>query len=531
MLKHSINRLIGGALGLVAAGVLTGCADKWDDHYSGVRPGASESTVYELIKADPELSVFGEMIDASGYAGLLNTSQTFTVWAPDNAALSDVDLDDEDEVKRIVANHICRFNVSSATSQDKGVRMYNGKMLYFEGNTFGGVAMLRSDILASNGIMHRLSGRIPYAYNIREYIDTHSETSDLAAFLKRFDELKFDELLSAPIDIDENGATVYDSVKVSYNRVFQHPVYGLGDIASEDSVFTMIVADNGAWRMAYDRISPLFKVYDTDKRRADSISDVQTSLAIIQDLMFRARITDPVSMSGGVATSGSEIADMGSMFSGTERINASNGMIYLAGNINYDPLCTYNKAIRVEAENPSGRVKGVGTSIYTRVIATDSQFAPMISEGSYVEVSASSVSRQPSVTYEIPNTLSGRYDIYATFVPAMAEDVAYEGERTRVKFTLSYQGEDGKTKSAVFDSADYLTSGSGVMTMKVAEGVELPVSNFYDRLWLMEEGNDASMQVCTTKLFIQTNVSNTEFNNNELKRRFFIDSVELVPSK
>ena len=530
MLKLNISKLAAGAAALLAVAA-AGCTDKWDDHYSPAREGASESTVYELIKSEPELSTFAQMIDIAGYADLLNTSQTFTVWAPDNASLADVDLDDTDEVKRIVANHICRFNVSTASPAEKGVKMYNGKMLYFAGNTFGGITMTRSDILARNGILHTLSGRLPYSYNIREYIDTHESTSKLAAFLKRFDEERFDETLSAPIDIDENGATVYDSVKVSYNRIFQHPVYGLGDIQCEDSLFTMIVPDNAAWDAAYAQISPLFRNAETDSEKSDSITDVQTSLTIIENLIFRSRITDPLAAPTNLTTSGSKIADMGSFFSGASSMVASNGMIYNTSLINYDPLSTFNKPIEVECEEPSGRVKAANTNIYARTVATDHELASDISEGSFIEVSPTTASAQPGVTFDMPGTLAGKYDIYATFVPASALDATVTGDCTRVMFILSYQGADGRTLSKTFNAKEFLTDPTQVTTIKVAEGVELDVANYTDRLWLMDDANDPSTVASTTRLAVRTNVTNKEFKDLVYTRHFYIDRVVLVSSQ
>ena len=529
MLRITINRPAVAIAALMAV-ALTGCNDRWDEHYTPSSETTAEGTVYEMIKNNPELSTFGRMVDVAGYGELLNSSQTFTAWVPSNDALAGVDLNDVDEVKRVVANHIARFNVSSATPEGKGVRMYNGKMHYYEGNTFGGVAVKQNDIVLENGVIHILSSQIPYSYNIREYIDTHSSTSKLAEFLKRFDEEKFDEALSTPIDIDENGATVYDSVKVSYNRIFQHPVYGLGDILSEDSVFTMIVPDNMAWNRAYEQISPLFNVYDSDAAKADSIRDTQTSLAIMRDLIFRSRITDPFSMGLTITTSGCEIPDMGAFFYGTDKINASNGMIYTTSAVNYSATDTYNPQIDVEAENPTGRVRGTGTTIYTRVVSTDNPYYNEISYGSYIEVSATSVSRQPGVTFEVPNTLSGKYDIYASFVPASVDDASVTGDKTRVRFVLTYMGANGRSVEKAFADDSFLTNATEMTTIKVAEGFLLPVSNFYDNLWLMEDGNDESSKTCTTKLYIATNVTNAEFNRNELTRRFRVDRIYFVPT-
>lgn len=529
MFKININVLgVGVWLAIVS---LTGCNDRWDEHYTPSTENKAEGTVYEMIKNDPELAAFGRMVDVAGYGELLNSSQTFTVWVPESSALAGIDLDDVETVKRVVANHMARFNVSSAVGSGKGVRMYNGKMHYFDGNSFGGVAVKKSDIVVENGVVHVISEPIPYSYNIREYIDSHSSTSKIAAFLKRFDEEKFDEALSTPIDIDENGFTVYDSVKVNYNRIFQHPVYGLGDILSEDSVFTMIVPDNAAWDRAYERIAPLFNVYDADATKADSIRDTQTSLAIVRDLVFRSRITDPFSMGLTITTSGSKIHDMGGFFLGTEKINASNGLIYTTSTVNYNAVDTYNKQIDVEAEDPAGRVRGTGTTVYTRVVSTDNPYFPAISDGSYIEVSATSVSRQPGVTFEIPNTLSGKYDIYATFVPASVDDASVTNDRTRVRFVLTYLGANGRSVEKAFAENSFLTEATSMTTIKVTEGFQLPVSNFYDNLWLMKEGNDKSTATCTTKLHIATNVTNAEFNRNELTRRFRVDRIYFVPTQ
>ncbi|MBD5224433.1 MAG: fasciclin domain-containing protein [Bacteroidales bacterium] len=513
----------------VAVSALGSCSDKWDDHYAPEAAGSSDATVYEMIKNDPELALFGKMIDIAGYSDLLNTSQTFTVWAPSDASLASVDLSDTDEVKRIVANHIARFNVSTANPAGQGVRMYNGKMLYFEGNTFGGVAMERSDVLARNGVLHVLTERIPYSYNIREYIDTHAETTSISEFLSRFDELRFDEASSIPLDIDENGNTVYDSVKVQYNRLLDHPVYGLGNILSEDSVFTMLVPDNNAWRTAYERIRPLYEVFDENEAVADSVSDVQTSLAVMRDFIYRARITSP---SGKMrATSGTEISDMASFFAGAEKINASNGMIWLTSDVNYPMEETFNPIIRVEAEDPAGRVRVGNTTIYTRVISTDNQFASEISEGSYIEVLGASASTQPAVTFDIPNTLSGEYDIYAVFVPASVDDETVTGEQTCLSFILTCNNENGKKTEKAFSSADFVTEPTAMTTIKVAEGYKFPVSNYYDNLWLMEDGHDASLINTTTKLNVKTNVSNSEYNSGKYVRRFRIDCIYLVPTQ
>ena len=66
-------------------------------------------------------------------------------------------------------------------------------------------------------------------------------------------------------------------------------------------------------------------------------------------------------------------------------------------------------------------------------------------------------------------------------------------------------------------------------TIKVASAFKVPVSNYYDRVWLMNPKNDPKDKVTTTSVYVSTNVSNTEFNRNELSRRFRIDRLIFVP--
>ncbi len=506
------------------------CSDDWDSHYEPGHNGSGK-TVYEMIKADPSLSRFAEMVDAAGYKTLLESSQTFTVFAPTNEALATVDMDDQTAVKRIVANHIARFNVSTATAPDKGVKMYNGKRFFFEGKAFGSAPIISADNIAGNGILHVISSQIPYFYNLREYMDTHESTTSIAEFIKRFDERRLDLEASRPISVNESGQTVYDSVMVDYNPVFEHSFLGLGSIACEDSVFTMIIPDNNAWQKAYDRISPYYNVYDADSKVSDSIRDVQTSLAILGDLVYRQRITDPASLSKVVSTSGSEITDVASLFSGTMPVEASNGMIYIAPSVNYDNTLTWNKEIEVEGENTVGRTPGAATTVNVRSVDSSHPLASEVSDMRYIEVTPTSPSRQPSVTISIPDVLSCEYDIYASFVPGNVADETVVDDRTRVQFTISYRGENGRQTSKKFNSQDFVTSPTEMTLIKVAEAFSFPTSNFYDRLWSMDESHSELDKSVTTTLLVSTNVSNAEFNRNELTRRFRLDRIILIPVK
>lgn len=513
---------------LTAGVVMSGCSDTWNDHYSETPGEGGDKTLLRQIQEDPDLSIFGKMLNIAGYTDILNTSQTYTVWAPANSSLEGIDLNDVDEVRRTVANHIARFNISTSMSDTEGVKMVNGKMHYFsEGGTmFGDVAVLKSDMIAKNGILHKVGSVIPYAYNFREYFDSHGNTTKISDFISAFDEMLYQSQIPGI-----SGTSANDTSLVAYNRLLQYPDLGLGDIASEDSLFSMVIPTDEAWLKAYEEISPYFKNYNADRTKGDSLQDVQTSLAIVSDLVFRTGLASPLSMDSVVSTSGSVIKNPAEFFRGMEEIEASNGRLFQAGELHYNPVETFKKPIHIEAEEETGRTPAAGTTVYSRNVSTDNKFANEISGQRYIDVSPTSSSRQPGITFEIPDILAGTYDIYAVFVPASVTDVNNVNDSTRLQFALMYMGENGRNQTSSFNSSDFITSGDKITTICVAQGFKFPVSNYYDRLWLMNPLNNLNDRNITTSIYISTNVSNAEFNENKFSRSFRIDRVYLVPTE
>ena len=214
------------------------CQSEWDDHYD--RSGsAGGERLMTLIASDSCLSKFAQALQQTGTDTLLLSNQTYTVWAPTDQALAELDLTDLTAVRRLVSNHIARF--SNPTSTTGRIQMLNGKtMQYSNTSTFNGVGIAEANIAAENGLLHKLSGQIPYKYNIRELMDTDERFSDVSAFVAQFDQQVY----------DERHSTTYDSVFVDYNPLLEDVKYGIGDIADEDSLFTMILPNNAAWQQA-----------------------------------------------------------------------------------------------------------------------------------------------------------------------------------------------------------------------------------------------------------------------------------------
>ena len=130
--------------------------------------------------------------------------------------------------------------------------------------------------------------------------------------------------------------------------------------------------------------------------------------------------------------------------------------------------------------------------------------------------------------------LSAEYDIYVSFVPGTVTDTL-NIEKTRLVFSLTYMQENGRNKTVTYrdqKGTKYVTNEREMTWMKVNdEPVSFPVSNYYDMLWLIDPLHTTNDRVNTTKLLIKTDVANTEFNRNEMVRKFRIDRVVFVPIK
>lgn len=512
--KHIITLV----LPAVAALLLLSCSDKWDDHYDG-NGSVPSRNLLQAIGEESDLSLFYRLLTLTGTDSLLTTHQTYTVWAPVNDALSSVDWNDKAQLMRIAYNHIGRYSHPTSTGSDHTIYMLNGKaMRYTASMEFDGVKILEGDLLAQNGVLHKVQSMLPYKYNFMEYLSTHDEYSHIYGFIKSFSCKKYDASLS----------TNYDSVFVDYNRLLQDATYGIGAIGEEDSVYTMILPDNTAWDAAYARISPCFKFYSKDTAYADSVQRVQTSLAILSGLTFKGRVGREALPDSLVTVTSNVIRRPAAYLQGYTAVDASNGLLYTAnGVLNYDDTCVWNHKIVVEAENMDGRSNLSGTNAYIRNTDINSAVHGVSANG-YLEVSCGSV--DGGILYNIPNVLSCKYDVYVDFVPPVIDGEKVAAELTKVQFLLKYRNDKGGTSNYNNNSGTLVggTADSAVITVKAFSAISIPVSNYYDSMWYLTPGNSAADVSVTTTLQVKTKVTATDAKNGYV-RKFRIDRIRLVP--
>lgn len=504
-------------IGILCIGLYTACSDEWNNHYDR---GSSLPTMslWEQICNDDNLSTFAMAIKLVEADTLLASNQTYTVWAPVNEALQEIDLEDVESLRRMVKNHIARYASPTSTPASQRISMLNGKSMEFASGKYAGVTLIASNIRATNGILHKLADQIPYKYNILEYTSVHPDYSCIYEFISKFNEKIYDASLS----------TTYDSIFIDYNRLLQDAKYGIGSIGDEDSLYTMIIPNNAAWESTFNRISPYFHSYNKDENMADSVQVVQTSLAILGGLTFPGKVSMFDACDALQTITGNTISNVADYFNGYEAIEASNGIIYLAqGKLNANDTCVWNHNIILEAEDMDHRQNLSGTNSYTRTTDINS-LVNGVSEGSYLEVSSGNV--DGGVIFDITNTLAGIYDVYVDFVSPIVDGKNLIDEKTKVTFQFKYIGANGKTMTANNNTGTVVgaVESEGIITVKAFEEMKLPVSNYYDGMWYLEEANIGAEIAKTTTLQVKTKVTNTDAKKGYV-RKFRVDRVRLVP--
>jgi len=486
------------------------CTKEWNDHYDESSFDLPDKTVTEFIKEQPELSTFSNMLEITGYNDILNASQSFTVWAPKNDALSGLDLSDTELVKKTVQNHIARSRITTSGIENSLIRMLNNKYVSFakdqSGYTFGENIVTKANQPAKNGLIHVIDGYAPYEYNLWEYLGMTEGIDSLREYIYGQSKKVFDAENSTEIGADENGQVIYDSVFVISNPVLER----LGTIDMEDSIYTAIMPDNNAWNESYSRINSYFNFPDnagSTIRQRDL-----TRFTIIQDMLFRGRISEPDKLDSLTSTYGNIYYNPGELFKGLNYEPLSNGLAYITNQMPFTDTASFFKEIRVEAEYSNGRTNR-GSNVFIR-----SSYGTEFTASNNYYILVDPVTTEPAVEFSIPNTLSAKYNIYCVFVPAKIVD-PNNLTPTKAKFLLTYiRRASGSPFVKRVIPENNITDPEGLTKMFVDQ-FDFEYANVID----------ADYQTVVVKLEVSSDVTTQEEQSGDFSRTMRIDCIILEP--
>lgn len=510
----------------------TSCNDLWDEHYGGSQKSKADKTLFQLISEDKELSTFASMLQSTGLDTMLNKPVTYTVWAPVNSAKLDsiAALNDLKINRELVMNHISRFAYPTAGITTNTIFMLNRKFISFnmKGNVilFGGSTQLpdRSNRAATNGILHVIESPVPYLSNIWEFILKTPGLDSLRNFLDGQSTYAFDPLASVEIGTNEFGQAVYDSVIIFSNDILAR----IGALHLEDSVYSVLLPNNQAWTSAYNYLKSKYRTLLRDG--GPPRQRLLTQQALVENLVFRE--LNPETNDSIVSTTGTVFRQPAYLFEAANITTLSNGIAFVTDSLRFRLADSWQKNIVIEAENSDFGRSFIFANLFVRS-SLGTPFSGRVSDTRYLLVEPTTVTAtQPaSVTFPIPNVLSGRYRIYGVFVPSSVIDIA-DVRPYRVRFYVSHMNNQGVVVEQAPISATHqlqptnrtaaiFTSTGGAISKMFVTEIEFPFSN------IVAPGAAATQ--ITTRLRVENAVTTIEEVQRRGDRRMRIDYIILEP--
>ncbi len=324
-------------IGLVAAlACFPSCQDSaWEEH---IGDSVADENLMELISSRPDLSVFAQLLQKTGYDDVILGAGSYTVFAPSNAAWSVIDTTDLDGLTKALGVLIVHNSYFSDNQQlYRMISTVNGKNIFFDAATtsFNGATILQADIAATNGVLHITDQLVERRENIWDYLSTLT-ASEQFGFINKLNNRVMDMDKSVPVGVYPDGKTRYDTAWMNKNQFLDY--YPLNN---EDSVFTYIIVDNPAFNALQAKYEPYFK--GATAAKTDSV----VRFNVTSDFVFRG-IVDITAADTVVNVNGVKVP-VGSAGI-TEVYSASNGRVYHVDQCNIG-LKDKIKPVKIEGED------------------------------------------------------------------------------------------------------------------------------------------------------------------------------------
>ena len=461
------NTVRAGVIALITSVSLGSCSDTWDDHYESLSGLTYDGSLLGYLQDNPDLSDFVEVVKASGFDKDLASNQVLTVIAPKNGSFDKqyyLNLIQNGRKKEVIdefiKNHICRYNISMG-AEEQTVTMMNKKNVKLGTISEGTIEEENVDkmnVSCSNGVVHVIDGYLPYQYNIYEFLakdwrDNYTPAEPLPALdengeaveveLPPYETLygylsemyvdSLDEPRSVSRGVDENGDQIWvDSVVISNNKILRRlDAY----LYREDSTYITLLPDFDAYNRRFQGIKGLFNFnvsYNSDQAVRDSVQRYWAHYYSLCDLSYNMGQHQNIHTQDSLFSTAfsrwswpynvyyNPYEAEGIMSSVYETIDCSNGQVCRVHEYPFDVYTNVFKKITLEGESrfyiyedgENQFTNKTSTSYNTVANATDT-----ISGSGYLHVVPAQSSRQTELTFQLPNTLSGQYDIYIKFLP------------------------------------------------------------------------------------------------------------------
>lgn len=420
---------------------------------------AESDAVYKKIRSYPELSIFADMLEQTGYKDHLNDK---TIWAPVNSSFTGVDLSDGDLVKKLVENHLLSNSPPYQYAIDGHfplkLVMINNKVLeatHINSQFFmDGIRVIQPNIPATTSVIHFLDGILQYKQNIWEYLSTATMADSMRTFLFSYNKKTYNSVT--------RDTTITNDLLSS---LYTFPNNELRD-------YTVLIPDDQVWTTTFDSLMKIYPATTNQKLLAQQRTNVK--LYMIKHLFILESASELLNDTIWLASNGKEITDpIGKFGAPTPLAQLSNGRCYSISKLYIPPLLQHG--IRVEGEDSIHRNAEYCT-ITNRKLIDKPGFTVSNNAYNYCFPLTSSLAFRINVLYDITNLKPGKYNIYAQFVPAFAEDTTLQTPY-KVNFYLTYPDSAGVSVSNKLLLSNVVTNPKAMTKVLVQQNF---VYNLFD---------------------------------------------------
>lgn len=384
--------------------VMTACKDTWKER--GMVSGeAMTLSVMDKINANANLSTFSGYLIKTGYAEIINTSKNYTVWAPTNSALQNLDANivtDTAKLKVFVANHIANLTYATTVPADtiQRILMLNGKYVPFTKNTFDEANISLANQYAKNGILHVIDGAVPVKQSIWEYVSSATIGLDQKTYLMSLNKTAQDTSLATITGYDPvTGKPILKpgTGLVTTNRFLS----AVKNVSNEQNQYTFFLLADASFSAEKAKLT---KYYNSTSIFPDSTTTNLTSWNVVKDLAVSGSYSPNQLPAQLLSVNNVNIPINKSAIIASYK--ASNGWVYVMSSMNFS----------VAEKIPTVTVEGELVSSFSSSGISGSVFYPIRSDNkgiSYktLEIYRSGVSAL-NVNYRLRNIPSATYKVY-----------------------------------------------------------------------------------------------------------------------
>jgi hypothetical protein len=488
----------------------------------------ANSTLWENISSDTQLTKFANLAKKCNFSGTLNSPRFYTLWAPVDNAISDAEYnrlmssDSVTIVKQFMQQHLTEYNYPiSAALNSTTIISLNAKHHIFSQDNFDGFSYNAINLPATNGVMHKINGLSEFHENLYENIDNLEGCDLLKAYIQKYDEYYLDVNASVIGPLRDGKQTYLDSVMKKRNNVIRSIMRA--DLEDEDSTFCMLIPNDKAWNAAYTAINPRYHYIPkldymdlTQKsvaassanattakaaKAAEADSELQDSLTcrnIVSNLVFSNsyQFNQPLFGNGTFApsdsaytTSRSSLTNMQEVLNYTTAMSEmSNGMTRTLDSLTFYPWETYNPVISTAFPEATLKVKKLTAhnipvdslagrdSLFSKVPEVLRQMVlPKTSRFfSYIAVDSANIdgtTGKPEFNFALRDVRSSTYHIYVVTVPAQVEEPQADVRPYYLRFYLSWTDAANKQQYTILPqgakSSSEITTDNGTSTATV----------------------------------------------------------------